>query len=87
MENLQELLETYNVSANLNVEPKLTVSELNIYNEKNKAMSVATFATQKLLETVTDYQLEIDKQKRREYILADLLRSKDEALNLVKSQV
>lgn len=88
MENLQQLLETYNASSNLNIQEKLTISELNINNnEKNRAINVATFATQKLLETVTDYQFEIDKQKRIRYILTNLLRNKEEQLNLVKLKV
>lgn len=87
MENLQELLETYNTSAGLSLQDKLpTGSELNLA-EKRKAINAATFATRQLLETVTDFQTEMDEQKRIQYILTDLLRNKDEQLNLVKSKV
>lgn len=55
--------------------------------EKTRALHAAHFATQKLLETVDDFQNQVETQKRVQRMLAGMLQEKEEKLRYVSSQV
>lgn len=55
--------------------------------EKCRALHAAHFATQKLLETVDDFQNQVETQKRVQRMLAGMLQEKEEKLRVVSSQV
>lgn len=55
--------------------------------EKQKAVCAARFATQKLLDTVADFQRQVDAQKKVQLLLTKMLHEKDDQLRRVKSKV
>lgn len=58
-----------------------------ISKEKCRAVEAAKFATQKLLETVKDFQDQVVTQKRVQLMLTDMLHQKEEQLKNVTSKV
>ncbi|KAL1489331.1 hypothetical protein ABEB36_014248 [Hypothenemus hampei] len=59
----------------------------NMGKEKQKAICAAKFATQKLLDTVADFQRQVDAQKKVQLLLTKMLHEKDEQLRRVKSKI
>lgn len=55
--------------------------------EKCQAIHAARFATQKLLETVADFQSQVETQKKVQRMLTGLLQEKEEQLMAVTSHV
>ncbi|XP_030764240.1 putative leucine-rich repeat-containing protein DDB_G0290503 [Sitophilus oryzae] len=55
--------------------------------EKQKAVCAAKFATQKLLDTVVDFQRQVDAQKKVQVLLTKMLHEKDEQLKAVTSKI
>lgn len=55
--------------------------------EKAKAVCAAKFATQRLLDTVADFQRQVEAQKKVQLLLTRMLHEKDEQLRLVTSRV
>lgn len=52
-----------------------------------QATNAAKFATQRLVETVSDFQQQICAQKRVQAMLTNMLHKKEEQLMLVTSKV
>lgn len=55
--------------------------------EKDKAVRAAKFATQKLIDTVEDFQKEVNAQKKVQVMLTKMLHDKEEELQNVKERV
>ncbi|KAF7286358.1 hypothetical protein GWI33_005655 [Rhynchophorus ferrugineus] len=55
--------------------------------EKQQAICAAKFATQKLLDTVVDFQRQVDAQKKVQVLLTKMLHDKDEQLKRVTSKI
>lgn len=55
--------------------------------EKEKAVKAAKFATQKLVDTVSDFQREVNAQKKVQVMLTKMLHDKEEELQHVKERV
>lgn len=71
-----------------NLEKKLVLQEKEfklhaclLRKEKERALKSAQFATQKLLETVADFQRQVQAQKRVQVFLAGMVEQKDAMLN------
>lgn len=58
-----------------------------LVREKDKAVKAAKFATQKLIDTVADFQNEVNAQKQVQVMLTKMLHDKDEELQNVKERV
>ncbi|KAJ8935171.1 hypothetical protein NQ318_000832 [Aromia moschata] len=59
----------------------------NLYAEKEKAVAAAKFATQKLLDTVADFQSQVNTQRKVQNMLTKMLHEKEEELNKIKSKM
>ncbi|KAJ8932723.1 hypothetical protein NQ314_014418 [Rhamnusium bicolor] len=59
----------------------------NLAIEKEKAVCAAKFATQKLLETVSDFQKQVETQKKVQTMLTKMLHNKEEELKIIKSKM
>lgn len=59
----------------------------NLAQEKDKAVKAAKFATQKLIDTVADFQKEVNAQKKVQVMLTQMLHDKEEELQNVKERV
>lgn len=55
--------------------------------EKDKAVKAAKFATQKLVDTVADFEKEVNVQKKVQIMLTKILHDKEEELQNVKERV
>lgn len=55
--------------------------------EKERALDAAKFATQKLLDTVNDFQKQVETQQRVQKMLTELLHSKDEKIKSAVMQM
>lgn len=55
--------------------------------EKADAMNAAKFATQKLVESVKDFENQVNTQQKVQKVLTDLLRDKDERIKSAVMQV
>ncbi|CAH1154160.1 unnamed protein product [Phaedon cochleariae] len=53
-------------------------------DEKEKAVNAAKFATQKLLDTVADFQRQVEAQKKVQVMLTRMLHDKEEQLKMVQ---
>ncbi|KAF2889274.1 hypothetical protein ILUMI_16001, partial [Ignelater luminosus] len=51
-----------------------------VLKQKDQAMNAARFATQKLLETVCDFQNQMETHKKIQYMLTKMLHEKEEEL-------
>lgn len=56
-------------------------------HEKNKAVKAAKFATQKLIDTVADFQKEVNTQRKIQMMLTKMLHDKEDELQFVKDRV
>lgn len=56
-------------------------------HEKDKAVQAAKFATEKLIDTVSDFQKEVNAQKKVQLMLTKMLHDKEEELQNVKERV
>ncbi|KAH1002764.1 hypothetical protein HUJ04_008820 [Dendroctonus ponderosae] len=63
------------------------IQKMTLGKEKRKAVCVAKFATQKLLDTVEDFQRQVGAQKKVQHLLTRMLHEKDEQLCLVTSKI
>lgn len=61
--------------------------KVHLAREKDKAVKAAKFATQKLIDTVTDFQKEVNAQKKVQVMLTKMLHDKEEELQNVKERV
>ncbi|KAG5868108.1 hypothetical protein JTB14_034638 [Gonioctena quinquepunctata] len=52
-------------------------------DEKDKAVKAAKFATQKLIDTVADFQKQVDAQKKVQVMLTKMLHDKEEELQAI----
>ncbi|XP_023012318.1 uncharacterized protein isoform X2 [Leptinotarsa decemlineata] len=52
-------------------------------DEKEKAVKAAKFATQKLIDTVADFQKQVDAQKKVQLMLTKMLHDKEEELQII----
>ncbi|KAJ8975383.1 hypothetical protein NQ317_008598, partial [Molorchus minor] len=59
----------------------------NLYMERENAVSAAKFATQKLLDTVADFQTQVNTQRKVQIMLTRLLHEKEEELKSIKSKM
>ncbi|XP_018573174.1 golgin subfamily A member 5-like [Anoplophora glabripennis] len=103
MEDLQVLLQEYCDSEQYSDEEREAIANLqkqveqqkqewesqkeNLANEKELAIRAAKFATQKLLDTVSDFQKQVDTQKKVQNMLTKMLHDKEEELKIVKSKI
>ncbi|XP_050297120.1 myosin-4-like isoform X3 [Anthonomus grandis grandis] len=55
--------------------------------EKKKAVCAAKFATQKLFETIADFQRQVEAQRKVQILLTKMLHEKDEQLRVVNSKI
>ncbi|KAJ8913818.1 hypothetical protein NQ315_003727 [Exocentrus adspersus] len=100
--HLQQLLEYYD-SKQCNEEEREAIANLHkqieqqkreweeqkasLGKEKEKAVQAARFATQKLLDTVTDFQRQVDTQKKVQNMLTKMVHDKEEELTIIKSKI
>ncbi|KAK5645502.1 hypothetical protein RI129_006802 [Pyrocoelia pectoralis] len=56
-----------------------------VLKEKDQAVYAAKFSTQKLLETVTDFQKQVDVHKQIQLMLAKVLQEKEECIESIQT--
>ncbi|CAG9833806.1 unnamed protein product [Diabrotica balteata] len=69
------------------IQKECEAEKLKVCSEKEKAVEAAQFATQKLLDTVNDFQRQVSAQKKVQYLLTKMLHDKEEDLRTVHSRL
>ncbi|XP_050511542.1 probable DNA double-strand break repair Rad50 ATPase [Diabrotica virgifera virgifera] len=69
------------------IQDECECEKLKVCSEKEKAVEAAQFATQKLLDTVNDFQRQVSAQKKVQYLLTKMLHDKEEDLKNVHSRL
>lgn len=85
-ENHKEVIETLHKKLKTQEMEWIKNSQL-LLQEKEKAIEAAKFATQKLVDTVNDFQKQVDAHQHIQKMLTNLLHEKDEKIRTTLAQV
>lgn len=77
--NQEEIIENLQIKLKEQETEWLNNSQMLLY-EKEKAVQTAKFATQKLVDTVDDFQKQVDAHQHIQKLLTTLLHEKDEQI-------
>lgn len=77
--NQEKIIESLQIQLKLQETEWLKNSHM-LLSEKEKAIDAAKFATQKLVDTVNDFQKQVDAHQHIQKLLTTLLQEKDEKI-------